>query len=199
MFNTTIFVLQLNFFSIFASWRLLETISNIYQFPGAHLFCNIVFYRLFFWSSLCSSLSSFLPLFSFSLHAICFDFSLIWLWLLVDRTGVLHGTQELVAFLLNLNCWFFNQDCREGAWRCRALWQAAFSLSHFQVLARLLIIGKHGLLHRISSLVDGTRWNLETYRAKTEIWFLFKNRKGALSPFSFCKEKKSFSTTREDR
>lgn len=43
---------------------------------------------------------------------------------------------------------------------------------------------------QISSHVESTRWNLETYRAKTQVSFLFKNRKGALFPFSFCKKKK---------
>jgi len=73
------------------------------------------------------------------------------------------------------------------------------SLSSFQVLARLLIIGKHGLLHRISSLVDSTRWNLAMRRAKTQISFHFKSNKTSF-PFSILQRKKtSFSNMREDR
>lgn len=64
------------------------------------------------------------------------------------------------------------------------------SLSSFQILARLLITGKHGLLHRFSSLVDSTRWNLEMHRAKTQI-LQFKSKKNTF-PFSNLQRKKHF-------
>lgn len=70
------------------------------------------------------------------------------------------------------------------------------SLSSFQVLARLLIIGKHGLLQRISSLVDSTRWNLEMHRAKTQISLHFKSNKISF-PFSILQRKKRHFLTWE--
>jgi hypothetical protein len=72
------------------------------------------------------------------------------------------------------------------------------SLSSFQVLTRLLTIGKHGL-HRISFLVGNARWSPGSHRTKTQIPFLFKHRKRVLFLFSFYKEKKPSSSIKENR
>lgn len=117
----------------------------------------------------------------------------------MDRTDVLRRTQEFVALLLNLIVDFLKiRIAGKESGDAEPSGRQPLSLSNLQVLARLLIIGKHGLLHRISSLVDSTSWNLETYRAKIQISFLFKNRKRALFSYSFRKEK-LLSNMREDR
>ena len=135
----------------------------------------------------------------FSRDAIMYLFSLLWLWPLMGRIDALCGTQKLMALVLILSHWFFSPDFREGVWRCRALWQEPLSLSGFQVLARLLVTGKHGLLHRSSSLVDSTRGTQEHAELRPRCHSSGKMEKELFSLFYSAKKKMSSSGVREDR
>lgn len=94
---------------------------------------------------------------------------------------------------------FLNHGCKKEYRDAGPSDRQPLNLSGFQVLARLPVIGKRGLLQKVSSLVGSTRWNLETYRAKAQISFLCKNRKGALPFFILQRKKKLFSSMRRQR